>query len=212
MRDDGLREIDWGVDVIRRLLPHRAPLSLVDRVLGYRRRPRPRIRASKHISGNEPVFAGHFPGLHLWPGVYTIEGLGQTCALLGTVTALLDAWPARSPDNRDADSDGDGLLAALDNLERGYRLHPGYRADVGEALASFLADAEPRIQLMGAVDIKLRQPVFAGQTVAYVATLVHHHGRAMRCEVEATVGKRVVAEGTITGFAGAFDARPASPA
>lgn len=205
-----LPTLDLGPDVIGQLLPHRAPLALVDRVLGYCREPGPEIRASKFIATNEPVFAGHFPGLHLWPGVYTIEGLGQTCGLLTTIAALDDRWRRQGGPGGNGDGNGDSnddFLAQLRNLELGYRLHPGYRADKVQALAGFVA-AEPRpVQLMGAVDIKLRQPVFAGQTIEYAAVLAHRHERAIRCRVEATVDGTVVAEGSITGFTGQIDPR-----
>jgi 3-hydroxyacyl-[acyl-carrier-protein] dehydratase len=70
----------FGYDEITRLLPHRSPLLLVDRVteLEVGRE----IRAIKAISSLDPVFAGHFPGQPIFPGVYMIEGLAQTSALL----------------------------------------------------------------------------------------------------------------------------------
>ena len=63
---------------IERLIPHRRPLIMVDRVRGFELGERPTLWASRNISSNEPVFDGHFPGLHLWPGIYTQEGLGQS--------------------------------------------------------------------------------------------------------------------------------------
>jgi 3-hydroxyacyl-[acyl-carrier-protein] dehydratase len=69
---------------VQRLLPHRAPFLLVDGVdaLGA---DAPELRAHKDILATEPVFAGHFPHRPIWPGVYTIEGLAQACALLGAL-------------------------------------------------------------------------------------------------------------------------------
>ena len=75
------------VDAVKRLLPHRAPLLLVDGVEAIASDP-PALKAFKQLDASEPVFAGHFPGRAIWPGVYCIEGLAQTCALLG---ALLQA-------------------------------------------------------------------------------------------------------------------------
>lgn len=74
-------------DAVRRLLPHRPPLLLVDGVEAIASDP-PALKAFKQIDPGEPVLAGHFPHRPLWPGVYCIEGLAQTCALLG---ALLQA-------------------------------------------------------------------------------------------------------------------------
>lgn len=71
-------------DGVRALLPHRPPLLLVDGVEAISTEP-PALRAFKLISASEPVFAGHFPEQALWPGVYSIEGLAQACALLGAL-------------------------------------------------------------------------------------------------------------------------------
>lgn len=67
-------------DEICRLLPHRQPLLLVDRVIGYK--VGDSLLALKAISAQEPVFAGHFPGNPIFPGVYIVEGLAQASALL----------------------------------------------------------------------------------------------------------------------------------
>ena len=74
-----------GADVVQMLLPHRRPFLLVDAIDAIVLGPRPMLCAHKMVSANEPVFEGHFPGLSLWPGVYTIEGLGQTTNLLNLI-------------------------------------------------------------------------------------------------------------------------------
>ncbi len=71
-------EID--INEIRRLLPHRYPFLLVDRVLGMERRKR--IAAIKCVTVNEPFFQGHFPGLPVMPGVLIIEALAQAAGVL----------------------------------------------------------------------------------------------------------------------------------
>lgn len=65
---------------ILKLLPHRYPILLVDRVLELE--PRKRIKALKNVSINEPFFTGHFPHHPIMPGVMIIEALAQTAALL----------------------------------------------------------------------------------------------------------------------------------
>lgn len=60
------------------LLPHRPPMLLVDRVLSLSATA---CEAVKNISYAEPCFQGHFPGAPIFPGVLTLEALGQTCAL-----------------------------------------------------------------------------------------------------------------------------------
>jgi 3-hydroxyacyl-[acyl-carrier-protein] dehydratase len=65
---------------IQKLLPHRYPFLLVDRVVEIA--PGRRLVAYKNVSGNEPFFNGHFPGHPVMPGVLVLEALAQACALL----------------------------------------------------------------------------------------------------------------------------------
>ena len=65
---------------ILRLLPHRYPILLVDRVLELERHQR--IKALKNVSINEPYFMGHFPNRPVMPGVIMLEALAQASALL----------------------------------------------------------------------------------------------------------------------------------
>ena len=61
-------------------IPHRYPMLLVDRILEFD--PGRRIVGLKNVSGNEPYFAGHFPGHPVMPGVMIIEALAQAAAVL----------------------------------------------------------------------------------------------------------------------------------
>jgi 3-hydroxyacyl-[acyl-carrier-protein] dehydratase len=66
---------------ILKILPHRYPFLLVDRVIeidGDRR-----LVALKNVSINEPFFQGHFPGSPVMPGVLTVEAMAQAGAILG---------------------------------------------------------------------------------------------------------------------------------
>ncbi|EQD71687.1 beta-hydroxyacyl-(acyl-carrier-protein) dehydratase FabZ, partial [mine drainage metagenome] len=63
------------IGTIRKLLPHRYPFLLVDRVIGLQ--PNASIHAYKNVSVNEPFFQGHFPGHPVMPGVLIIEALAQ---------------------------------------------------------------------------------------------------------------------------------------
>ena len=65
---------------IQRLLPHRYPFLLVDRVVELE--PNKRVLAYKNVSINEPFFQGHFPGKPVMPGVLVVEALAQAGGLL----------------------------------------------------------------------------------------------------------------------------------
>ena len=70
---------------ILKLLPHRYPILLVDRVLEFEKDRR--IKALKNVTVNEPFFQGHFPSRPVMPGVLMLEALAQTAALLSFESA-----------------------------------------------------------------------------------------------------------------------------
>jgi 3-hydroxyacyl-[acyl-carrier-protein] dehydratase len=72
--------VSIDIHQILKLLPHRYPFLLVDRVLEIT--PRVSIKALKNVTMNEPFFQGHFPDFPVMPGVLIIEALAQTAALL----------------------------------------------------------------------------------------------------------------------------------
>lgn len=69
---------------IMKLLPHRYPFLLVDKVVDCT--PGESITAIKNISINEPFFNGHFPGKPIMPGVLIIESMAQAAGLLSYAT------------------------------------------------------------------------------------------------------------------------------
>ncbi|HEY6454068.1 MAG TPA: 3-hydroxyacyl-ACP dehydratase FabZ [Steroidobacteraceae bacterium] len=77
--------VQLDIHGILKLLPHRYPFLMVDRVLechaGHG------IRALKNVTFNEPYFTGHFPQRPVMPGVMIIEALAQTAGILAFVTS-----------------------------------------------------------------------------------------------------------------------------
>ena len=69
---------------IQKLLPHRYPFLLVDRVVSIE--PGKALRAYKNVTVNEPFFNGHFPGHPVMPGVLVLEALAQASAILVEAT------------------------------------------------------------------------------------------------------------------------------
>ena len=72
------------INDIQKILPHRPPFLLVDRILELE--PGKRIVGLKNVTMNEPFFVGHFPNYPVMPGVLIIEAMAQT----GGVLALRD--------------------------------------------------------------------------------------------------------------------------
>ncbi len=101
---------------IQKLLPHRYPFLLVDRVVEII--PRQKLVAYKNVTINEPFFAGHFPGHPVMPGVLILESLAQACAILAYKSADLD--PTREV----------SYLMAIDGAKFRKPVVPGDRLDL----------------------------------------------------------------------------------
>ena len=67
---------------IQKLLPHRYPFSLVDRIIEYV--PGKRAVGIKNVTINEPHFQGHFPGRPIMPGVLIVEAMAQVGGIVLT--------------------------------------------------------------------------------------------------------------------------------
>jgi len=72
--------LEFDINQVKELLPHRYPFLLIDRVLEIEEGES--LFALKNVSVNEPFFQGHFPGLPIMPGVLIIESLAQAISLL----------------------------------------------------------------------------------------------------------------------------------
>ena len=69
-----------GIEEIMKVLPHRYPFLLVDRVIEIE--PNKRIVGIKNVTINEPFFQGHFPGHPIMPGVLIVEAMAQVGGML----------------------------------------------------------------------------------------------------------------------------------
>jgi len=101
------------VQQIQKLLPHRYPFLLVDRVVEIV--PGQKLIGYKNVTTNEPFFNGHFPGHPVMPGVLILEALAQASAILAYKTEGLD--PSRKVT----------YLMAIDNAKFRKPVVPGDR-------------------------------------------------------------------------------------
>ncbi|MEI5638998.1 MULTISPECIES: 3-hydroxyacyl-ACP dehydratase FabZ [unclassified Pseudoalteromonas] len=74
----------FDIQEILKLLPHRYPMLLVDKVVDHK--PGEFLHAVKNVTANEPIFTGHFPDQPIFPGVMILEALAQATGLLGFKT------------------------------------------------------------------------------------------------------------------------------
>ena len=72
----------FTVEEIQKLLPHRYPFALVDRIIEYV--PGKRAVGIKNVTFNEPHFQGHFPGRPMMPGVLIVEAMAQVGGIVLT--------------------------------------------------------------------------------------------------------------------------------
>ncbi len=73
-----------NIDQIKKLIPHRAPFLLIDRVEHVVLNSE--ATGIKMVSGSEPYFAGHFPDFPVMPGVLIVEALAQTASVMVAAT------------------------------------------------------------------------------------------------------------------------------
>lgn len=77
---------------IKQYNPHRDPIQLVDEVLCLE--PGKSITAVFHVPEDMAIFQGHFPGHPVYPGVYSIESMGQAANLM---LAVMDEYKGKTP-------------------------------------------------------------------------------------------------------------------
>lgn len=81
--------MEWSlpldVRTLQKLLPHRYPFLLIDRVTAYDAEAMT-LTALKNVTANEPFFQGHFPDFPVMPGVLIIEAMAQACGTLAILS------------------------------------------------------------------------------------------------------------------------------
>ena len=174
-----------GADVIATLIPVKYPLIMVDRITNYHSEPLSLI-AERYISSNEPAFTGHFPDMKLWPGIYTIEGLRQSCYLLHTLYELEKA----------------GLLKGVAELQKRHTFRPQIDRKLCQSLIDHLKKSLKTDPDLFSISIKLLEPVFAGSLMRFYCSGDVHNLRTW--SVQAVVDDRIVAKGSITGWTKRF--------
>lgn len=109
------------IDAIRKILPHRYPMLLVDRILELEK---DRIVGIKNVTSNEPFFDGHFPDFPVMPGVLIIEAMAQVAGVqvLSTIpdrdTKLVLLASVEEAKFRKPVRPGDQLLIEMTLLKR----------------------------------------------------------------------------------------------
>lgn len=108
-------------DIIK-MLPHRYPFLLVDKVLKYKTGV---IECRKNITVNEPFFQGHFPGCPIVPGVLMIEMAAQSAALLYILDSLGGADFSLADLSAENVAEKVGYLASVKNFKFKKIVTPG---------------------------------------------------------------------------------------
>ena len=99
------------IQMIQRILPHRYPFLLVDRVIDIDGTTS--ATGIKNVTMNEPHFQGHFPGLPIMPGVTIVEAMAQTAAVMVGVALEM------------ADKEMKVYFMAIDNCKFRRKVVPG---------------------------------------------------------------------------------------
>jgi 3-hydroxyacyl-[acyl-carrier-protein] dehydratase len=107
----------YNVMDIQKILPHRYPFLLVDRITDLK--PGEFVEGYKNVSISEPVFQGHFPDHPIYPGVMIIEGMAQAGGVL--------AFESASKKEQEAAKDKVVYFMSIDKAKFRHPVVPGDR-------------------------------------------------------------------------------------
>ena len=107
-------ELPLMYEDIARILPHRYPFLLVDRVIALE--PSNLAVGIKNVTANEPFFQGHFPGNPIMPGVLIVEALAQVGGILARLS---------TPEILEGGSAGATLFVSMDKVKFRKPVVPG---------------------------------------------------------------------------------------
>ena len=119
---DTLEAITMSVEEVMKIIPHRYPLLMIDRVEEII--PGQTGKGFKNISMNEPQFLGHFPGIPIMPGVLQVEAAAQLSCL--TMLSL--------PEYKEGYI---GMFTGMENVKFRQKIVPGDRMDIEVSVAKF---------------------------------------------------------------------------
>ncbi|MDR2794841.1 MAG: 3-hydroxyacyl-ACP dehydratase FabZ [Holosporaceae bacterium] len=110
MSSEDLINLTLDINEIKKYLPHRYPMLMIDRI--EKLRPGESAIGIKNVTVNEPFFSGHFPNKPIMPGVFIVEAMGQTA---GVVVAK----------NMELSQNGLVYFMAMDNVKFRKLVEPG---------------------------------------------------------------------------------------
>lgn len=100
---------------IQKILPHRPPFLLVDRITELKEGEM--VEGYKNVTIQEPIFGGHFPGHPIYPGVMIIEGMAQAGGIL--------AFKSADKDEQEAAKDKVVYFMSIDRAKFRLPVRPG---------------------------------------------------------------------------------------
>jgi|LSQX01.1.fsa_nt_gb 3-hydroxyacyl-[acyl-carrier-protein] dehydratase len=164
---------------IQKIIPHRYPFLLVDRIVELE--PGKRAVGIKNVTVNEPFFQGHFPGFPIMPGVLIVEALAQTAGIAV---------------NADAADLGSEAADVGDKAGTGGSAGAGDSSGAGSEAKTEIKDK--KLGVFASIDaMKFKKQVMPGDTLRMEVEILSSKLGVVKAKVKATVEGKTAAEGEI---------------